>query len=117
MKNKPFPQRLGFALRGVQEAWRTEASFRVHTVMSVGALGILPVLGAKPIWWAAFLLVIGGVLSAELLNTALERIADRLHPETHPLIASAKDCAAGAVLVLSMVAVGIFLALLADLYL
>ena len=38
------------------------------------------------------------VLAAELFNTALERLADHLHPEHHPAIGTAKDCAAGAVL-------------------
>ena len=61
--------------------------------------------------WALFLLSIGGVLTAELMNTALECIVDRLHPETHPVIARAKDCAAGAVLVMSLVSIGVLAAL------
>jgi undecaprenol kinase len=51
-------------------------------------------------------------LAAELLNTALERVIDHLHPESHPSIKIAKDCAAGAVLVLSLAAVAVFVALL-----
>jgi diacylglycerol kinase len=35
----------------------------------------------------------------EILNTAIERLADAAVPEIHPLIAQAKDAAAGAVLV------------------
>lgn len=116
-KSRPFPERLIFAIRGVRAAWRSEASFRTHAIMSLGALGALFVLRPEPVWWALFLLVIAAVLATELVNTALEHIVDRLHPEIHPLIGLAKDCAAGAVLVFSLAAVGIFGALLWSLFL
>jgi diacylglycerol kinase (ATP) len=54
------------------------------------------------------------VLGAELINTALERVLDRLHPDHHPVVKIAKDCAAGAVLVSSVAALGVFVALLVD---
>ena len=41
------------------------------------------------------------VIAAELINTALEHLADHLHPEQHPRIKIVKDCAAAAVLILS----------------
>jgi len=113
MKNQSFQRRLKFAVNGIKSAWETESSFRTHTFMSVGVLIFLGWLRPAPIWWAVIFLIIGGVLSLELLNTALEQVVDRLHPEQHPMIAKAKDCAAGAVLVLSIAAVAIFIALLA----
>jgi diacylglycerol kinase (ATP) len=54
------------------------------------------------------------VLAAELFNTALEQLADRLHPEQHPQIRIAKDCAAAAVLVVSIGAIVVAAALLLD---
>ncbi|SIT47844.1 Diacylglycerol kinase (fragment) [Paraburkholderia piptadeniae] len=48
--------------------------------------------------WALCLAMAMLVLAAELFNTALERLADHLYPEHHPAIGVAKDCAAGAVL-------------------
>jgi diacylglycerol kinase (ATP) len=39
------------------------------------------------------------VWSAEAFNTALEQLADALHPERHAGIGRAKDVAAGAVLI------------------
>ena len=112
MKNQSFQRRLRFAISGIKSAWETESSFRTHTFMSIGVLIFLGLLRPAPIWWAVIFLIIGGVLSLELLNTALEQVVDRLHPEQHPMIAKAKDCAAGAVLVLSIAAVAIFIALL-----
>jgi undecaprenol kinase len=112
MKNQPFSRRLGFALQGIVHAWRVGQSFRFQVIAAMGAVGVLVVLRPVAIWWAVFLLVIGAVLAAELFNTALEHLADRLHPEVHPVIAQAKDCAAGAVFVLSLVSLGVLVALL-----
>jgi diacylglycerol kinase len=49
------------------------------------------------------------VWAMEAVNTAVERLADAAVPEIHPLIAQAKDAAAGAVLiaVLGAVVVGL----------
>lgn len=57
-------------------------------------------------------MLMGTVLAAELLNSAVESIADLVNPEYHPLVARAKDYGAAAVLVLSIVAVLIAVLLL-----
>ncbi len=111
-KNEAFLRRLGFALSGISTTFRKEANFRTQVLAAAFALATLAVLQTEPVWWAIFVLIIGAVLSAELINTALECALDRLHPEHHPLIGLAKDCAAGAVLVLSFTALIIFGALL-----
>ena len=55
-------------------------------------------------WAAIFLLVAALVLSAEMINSALEALIDHLHPDIHPEIRIIKDMAAGAVLVFSLTA-------------
>jgi len=115
MKNRPFPQRLGFAVGGILQALKSERSMRVHAVALTGLLIVLIITRPAPLWWAALLSSAGLVLMAELFNTALEALADRLHPESHPEIARAKDCAAGAVLLASLVALGVAVAFLVQL--
>lgn len=110
MKNLPFHRRLGFACAGVLRALRSENSFRFHAAASCGVLLALLVLRPPPVWWAVMLLTVGAVLAAELFNTALEHLADHLHPEQHPSIKIVKDCAAAAVLVTSLIAVGVAIA-------
>lgn len=44
------------------------------------------------------------VISLELVNAALERLLDHLHPDQHPVIGLAKDILAGAVLVAAFAA-------------
>jgi diacylglycerol kinase (ATP) len=112
MKNQSFPKRLSYSLQGFRTAWRLEASFRFQTLMALAVVALLIALRPPAVWWALLLLNCGLVLAAELFNTALEHALDHLHPEIHPAIKVSKDCAAGAVLIFSLSAVGTFLAFL-----
>jgi diacylglycerol kinase (ATP) len=107
MKGQRFVQRLGHAWRGLMGAVRQERSLRTHLGVLGVVIGVLGYRGASALWWALILLAAGVVLVAELLNTALEALADRLHPERHPEIGFAKDVAAGAVLMASLMAAAI----------
>ena len=112
MKNQPFPKRLSYSLQGIGTAWRMEASFRFQSLMALAVVALLIALRPPAVWWALLLLNCGLVLAAELFNTALEHALDHLHPEIHPAIKVSKDCAAAAVLIFSLSAVGTFLAFL-----
>lgn len=112
VKNRPFRQRIRYALKGIRTVFQSEASFRTQSVFAIGAVVLLVALRPRPIWWAVVALTVAAVLAAELFNTALEFIVDRLHPEQHPMIARAKDCAAGAVLILSFASLGVAAALI-----
>lgn len=99
MKNGSFIKRLGFALMGLREAWEREKSFRTHIVCAIGAFAGLLVLRPGAVWVALVVLVAALVIAAELFNSAIERLADHLHPDLHPEIKAVKDLAAAAVLV------------------
>lgn len=88
-----------YSMQGLQAAWTHEASFR----QEVG-LGIL--LMAASLWLAPSLvftvLMNGSVLlvwCAELLNSAIEAIADAVSIEYHPLLGRAKDLGSAAILI------------------
>jgi len=91
---------------------RSESSIKIQVGVFAVVVAAMCVLRPEPVWWGLVLLASSGVLTAELLNTALEHFADHLHPEVHPSIRTVKDCAAAAVLVavLGAVAVGVALA-------
>lgn len=105
MKGQSFGRRLGFALHGLCLAFRREHSVRMQALAAGGVLAVLALTRPPPLWWALGALSIGLVVVAELVNTALEALADRLHPELHPEIKAVKDIAAAAVFVASVVAV------------
>ena len=115
MKNQTLMRRLMFAVAGLKSAWRTENSFKTHVVAAVAVVGVLLWLKTTPLWWAIAALTIAFVLAAELFNTAIEGLADHLHPDQHPAIKTVKDCAAGAVLVASAAALGVAAAFAYDL--
>lgn len=102
MKNRPFAQRLSFALAGIATAFRRERSLRTQSAVAVLALVVLALFRAPAVWWAVVVLAVVAVLAAELFNSALEALADHLHPDRHPEIGAMKDMAAGAVLVVSL---------------
>jgi undecaprenol kinase len=114
-KNQPFIRRLRFALGGLMIAWRSERSFRFQVfALSVVVLACAFV-GLEPTWWAIVLMTSALVICAELFNTALEHLADHLHPEIHPQIRIVKDCAAAAVLVTACAASAVGVALIVHL--
>jgi diacylglycerol kinase (ATP) len=112
MKNQSFLKRLSFSLQGLRTAWKEEASFRFQSLMALGVAAMLIGLRPAAVWWALLLMNCGLVLGAELINTALEHALDLVHPEIHPAIKVSKDCAAAAVLIFSLSAVGTFLTFL-----
>ena len=114
-KNHSFVARLRFAIAGLRHGWRTEKSLRTHALAVVLLLSVLAVLRPAVVWWALTILVSAAVIAAELFNTALEHLADHLHPDQHPQIRIVKDSAAAAVLVLAVAALAIAVALLISL--
>ncbi|MGH8209955.1 MAG: diacylglycerol kinase, partial [Steroidobacteraceae bacterium] len=99
LKNQSFFLRLRFALAGLGHAVRAERSVRIQIGAFMVVVVALLILRPGPIWWALVMLASAGVLAAELFNTAIEHLADHLHPGVHPHIRVVKDCAAAAVLV------------------
>ena len=113
MKNRPFHERLRFALDGIHAVWQRERSFRTQCVFGVLALAVTMVVRPGWLWAALIVLSIALVLALELANSALEYLIDRVHPDLAPEIKLAKDAAAGAVLVASGAALAIGVMMLA----
>jgi diacylglycerol kinase (ATP) len=80
---------------------------RVHVVAGVLVVVAGLVLRVSAVEWAVLALAMGLVVTAEVLNTAVERLADRVSGEREEAIRVVKDAAAGAVLVAAVAAVGV----------
>lgn len=106
---KSLLRSLGHALSGLVHAWQTQRNFRIEAAVGVVALGMALWLQAG---LAPVASMVGLVLALELVNTALETALDLVHPQPHPLVRIAKDTAAAAVLVASITAVLVGLAVL-----
>jgi len=114
-KNQPFYKRVGFALAGIGYAVRSEQSARIQVGVFAVVVVALVVMHPGPFWWALVMLASASVLAAEMFNTAIEHLADHLHPEIHPHIRAVKDCAAAGVLLASLGAVAVAVALVVHL--
>ncbi len=114
MKNRGLRERMGFALAGIRAGWARERSYRTQLLFAASALAALLVLRPAPLWWALVALTCAMVTALELLNSAMEAVIDRLHPEIHPEIGVAKDMLAGAVLTMSIAALAVAAAMLLD---
>ncbi len=94
----------GFALAGLRYAWTHEPNFRVECWLGVAAVTLALLSGAALV---PILLCCALVLSLELVNSAVEAVVDLVTPELHPLAKLAKDAAAAAVLLASLVALAV----------
>ncbi len=88
-----------YAARGICHSVMTQRNLRIHLTAAAAAAVFGSMAQLPPELWCAVILCCMLVISLELVNTALEALADRVSRETHPLIGQAKDAAAGAVLI------------------
>jgi diacylglycerol kinase len=99
----PFTWRrkFGYAFRGIAVGVRGERSFIVHFTAAIAVVLAAGLLGCTLVEWCVLSLAIGGVLTAELFNRAIERLANAITYEENAHVRDALDIAAGAVLVAS----------------
>lgn len=93
-----------YAFRGIAYAVRHERNFVVHILASIAVIIGGLWLGVSLVEWAILIVVIGLVFMAEVFNTAIEQLVNKVSPEFHPLAGLVKDLAAGAVLIISIAA-------------
>ena len=86
-----------YSWQGLRAAWRHEAAFRLEVWLGVPLLALAG--WAAPGRWQALALVVSVLVVwlVELLNSAIEALADAVSVEAHPLIGRAKDMASAAV--------------------
>jgi len=108
-RNGPGGWRRKFTVagRGIGRALLTESSFRVHLPAAASAVAAGAWFRVAPGEWAALALAIGGVFTAEVFNSAIERLARGPAARRHPRLRDALDMAAGAVLLAALTAVAV----------
>ncbi|HLF53212.1 MAG TPA: diacylglycerol kinase family protein [Flavobacterium sp.] len=98
---------INFAFKGAVKLITTEHSIMVQFLLAI----LLTIAGfyfnITATEWMFQTLAIGLVLGVESLNTAVEKMADFIHPNYHERIGFIKDIAAGAVFFAAMAAIAI----------
>jgi diacylglycerol kinase (ATP) len=93
---------LRWSLRGLAECWRHESSFRLECVLAAVLAPLGGWLGQTPVERVLLVSSLLAVIAMEVMNSALEAVADRFGSERHELIGRAKDMGSAAVFVLMM---------------
>lgn len=92
---------LRIGLKGLAHAYHIDKSFRMEVRYGLPVYLLLGWLLAPftPIELLLFVFSYLLILIIELVNTAFEKMLDKVHPEEHELIGKSKDIASAAVLI------------------
>ena len=96
-----------YAGRGIVTMLASQHNAWIHAGATGAVIALGLALRVGRLEWGALVLAMVSVWTAEALNTAFEFLCDAAAPEFHPLVAKAKDVAAGAVLICALGAVTI----------
>lgn len=103
LENEKYKNPFIYALKGWKQAIKTEKNLKFDCIMIVIVilLGIIFKINLNE--WIICLLLIGVVISAELMNTAIETVVDMYTREKNKMAEKAKDISAGAVLFMALI--------------
>lgn len=101
---KKFVKSFGHAIDGVVYLLSNEQNARVHTILTI-MVGIgAYIFQISRIEAAVLFMAVILVFAIEIINTAIEKVFDLLHPGDHEVIKAVKDAMAGAVLISAVIA-------------
>lgn len=105
MKKKSLWKSFYYAGVGIYSAFLSERNMKIHVSFMILVIlaGLYFQISLSE--WIACIILFGVVISAEIMNTAIETTVDLAMPEKHPKAKLAKDLSAGAVLVLAIISV------------
>ena len=91
-----------YAFQGIKYSFHTQRNIRIHFCIAIIVLFMGTYLRLNNIEWAVILLTISIVVTGEMVNTAIEKTIDLVTEEYKLYAKIAKDVAAGAVLISSI---------------
>lgn len=104
MNGKRLIRSFEYALKGVVHAFCSQQNARIHLAAAVIAIAMGFVFHISTIEWIAIIIVIAMVFAAELINTSIEMLTDKVSPDYDPNAGKIKDMAAAAVLIMAIAA-------------
>ena len=109
MKHQKFSIRkrinsFGYAFNGLKILVREEHNARIHLLSAFFTVIAAILLKVSAIEWVALVLAMGFVITIEIINSAIENIANFISPERHDTIKIIKDLSAAGVLLSAVTA-------------
>ena len=102
------------SMAGLRFGLTREKAVQQEAVLFLAALVVAPLLTTDPWKLLAMLGSIALMLAVELLNTGLEKLADKVTLKHDPLIGVAKDCGSAAVFVTIVLTAAVWLLVIAE---
>lgn len=99
-----------YSLLGVRAAWKHEAAFRQEIAIGAVLLLVAPWLAPSLLYGVLMCATILLVWCIEMVNSAIEALADAVSPDHHPLLGRAKDMGSAAVFVTLLIAAAVWVA-------
>ena len=104
-KTRNLLDSFGYAISGVLYALKTQRNMRIHFFVAFLVVATSRLLELEDSELLAVLFAIAFVMITEMVNTAVEAVVDMVTEKYHPLAKTAKNVAAGAVLIAAINAV------------
>lgn len=99
------------ALHGLKTVAREERNFRIQLLTTILVTASMVLLDFDKLEFSIVVLTMAFVLTLEILNTLIEDMLNHIEPKPHPMIGKLKDMMAGAVLIGSIGAILIGIAI------
>jgi undecaprenol kinase/diacylglycerol kinase (ATP) len=93
-----------YAFNGLKILFKEEHNARIHFIATIGAITLSVIFQISVYEWIAIIFAIGFVFAMEIVNTAIENMADFLSADMDERIMRIKDLAAAATLVSVIIA-------------
>jgi diacylglycerol kinase len=97
-----------YAFEGIKTLFRETPNAMIQLAAAIAAILLGLIFHISTVEWLILILVIGGVVALEAMNSALEHLSDYTSKkEIDPTIKKAKDLSAAAVLIMAIAALAV----------
>ena len=104
-RTRSFAAAVTNATHGIRDFFRYERNGRIQAIIAIIVLLAGALFQLSSLEWMFVLICICAVLSAEMMNSAVEHLCNLVQNDYHPLVKKIKDVSAGAVLVASLISI------------
>lgn len=101
----------GYSVKGIKQAWQNEEAFRLETILCICLFPLSFFVGNSIIDYILLIGTLVLLLIAELFNSAIEALTDRVGLDNHELSGRAKDIASATVFIALIYLVSVWLSL------
>lgn len=99
----------GYAFNGIYLAIKEDVPMKIHFSATFLVCFFAFYFNVSRVEWMFLLLSCALVIGSELVNSAIERMCDLMHPEKNEHVKFIKDVSAGAVLISLLFAIIVFI--------